>query len=455
MQKVTGHISAVIKGLLFIGIGIQTVMGIVWMCCNFPNFPQYGDSLFYMQVSKSLRCDEYTGILYPVFVRIMGGNHFAAYGVQLIAAYAAARRFLGVFLQRNKAFLTGGCLAVLTVPMVMQCHLALLPCSFAASLMLVELSLLGEAIKDEEKRTLRRLAEICLCWLALALLLPEYLYLGALPVVLFGLFCHRGFWESRKKGIYGLLLTAAFLGMILGGNSLTQTRGLYGKVHRTPLMTLTQRIAWTSLLLEFESWHEEIQDCIDREEILGSALYADGMEERFFPVMEQAIRDGTITRQQVEACYKTMIQTAWLWHKKAILKEMAWDMLGYGAAPAVIQALLEGRGYDSYSNRNYDFFLEYTPGISKLYMDYGSWWFIVMLFLAAALQIMRLFGGGRPDKKKKILFALCCFLTAGTMAFWYTMRGAGMMDYKNTVVILQLWMAWPILLSAKEGTPQS
>ena len=445
MQKVMGHISAIIKGLLIIGVSIQTVMGIVWMCCNFSNFPQYGDSLFYMQVSRILRCDEYTGILYPAFLRIAGGNHIVVYGIQLIAAYAAAHRFLGIFLRENKRFLIGGCFAVLTIPMVMQCHLAVLPCSFAASLLLVELSLLGEAIKEEEKRTLKMLAEICLCWLGLALLLPEYLYLGALPVILFGLFCHRGLRENRKKGIYGLLIAAAFLGMISGVNSLTRTEGLYGKIHRTPLMALTQRIAWTSLFLEFESWHEEIKDYIDREEILGSALYADAMEERFFPVMERAAADGLLSGEQVEECYKTMIKTAWVWHKNAILKEMAWDVLGYSAAPAALPMLLQGRGYDSYSNRNYDFFLEYTPGLSKAYMDYGSWWFVTMLPLAAALRMIRLFDSGRPDKKKRAIFVLCCVLTTGFMVLWYTMQGAGMMDYKNTVVVLQLWMAWTML----------
>ena len=140
-----------------------------------------------------------------------------------------------------------------------------------------------------------------------------------------------------------------------------------------------------------------------------------------------------------------MIKTAWVWHKNAILKEMAWDVLGYSAAPAVLQMLLQGRGYDSYSNRNYDFFLEYTPGLSKAYMDYGSWWFVAMLLLAAALRMIRLFDSGRPDKKKRAIFVLCCVLTTGSMVLWYTMQGAGMMDYKNTVVVLQLWMAWAML----------
>ena len=63
IQKFTGHIIAILKGILFIGISVQIVMGIVWMCRNFSHVPQFEDSLFYMQVSRTLRCDEYTGIL--------------------------------------------------------------------------------------------------------------------------------------------------------------------------------------------------------------------------------------------------------------------------------------------------------------------------------------------------------------------------------------------------------
>lgn len=451
VQKAAEHISAVIRGVLFIGISIQTVMGIVWMCCNLPHVPQFGDSLFYMQLSRILRCDEYTGILYPVFLWAVRRNHYVVYIIQLAAAYAAAKYFLCTFLSVKRRMAVWGCLAMMTAPVVMQCHMAMLPCSFVSSLLLLQLSLLAGAIKRKEKRTLKRLAELSLCWLALALLLPEYLYLGAVPVALFGICCRRQWKGNKRIRWYGLLLAAAFAGMILGINSLTQTPGLYGRPRKTLLMTLTQRISWTSIMWEIESWPGQIVDTVEREIILEAAQYADGMDRVFFPAMEQAVADQVITQQQAEEYYFFIMKSAWKAYKPRILKGMAWDVLGYGAPPAFLQAFLAGRGYDTYSNRNYDFFLEHTPRLSKIYMDYGSWCFILTAVLAAVLQALQLWDSGADERREAAKQVLCCLIVAGAMILWYTMRGAGMQDYKNTTLLTQLWMAWAVLLLWRKG----
>lgn len=451
IQKVTEPVFAVLKGVLFIGISIQMILGMVWVCCNFSHVPQFEESLFYMQVSRTLECDERTGILYPLFLWTVGRNHYVVYGVQLVVAYIAAWRFLHIFRHEERWKMIWGSFAFLTMPLVMQCHMAMLPCSFAASLSLPELSLLAEAIKNPEKRTLRRFAKVCLCWLALALLLPEYLYLGAVPVVLFGLyFCRR--WRGQRKIMYyGLLLTVAFLGMILGINSLTQRESLYGRVRKTPLMTLTQRIAWPSILQEYDSWIGQMADHVDQGMILGIARYADEMDRVFFPAIEQAVADQAITRQQAEEYYLTMIETAWVRHKSVIVREMMWDVLAYGASPAFLQRFLSGKGYDTYSSRNYDFFLEHTPRLSKGYVDYGCWWFNVAAVLTMLLQALRSMGSSFGEKRSAAGIALCCLIMAGGMMLWYTMRGAGMQDYKNTALISQLWAAWTVLLLMGEA----
>lgn len=449
MEKVTRHILGIVRGVLFIGVSIQTVLGIVWMCCNFSHVPQYGETLFYMQVSRTLRCDEYTGILYPLFLWIVRGNHYVAYGIQLAAAYAVSHRFLGVFMPGGNWKTVWGSLALVTIPVVLQCHMAVLPCSFAASLMLLELSLLAEAVREKEKRTLGRLAGLSFCWLLLALLLPEYLYLGAVPAVLFYLFILLRPQKGNKRiKYYGLLLIAVFAGMATGVNSLTQTEGAWGRLRKTPLMTLTQRVAWSNLLQDQEIWPEEMQDYVEEGIIWGTAQYADDMDNRFFPAVEQAVSDRVITGQQAEEFYLTMTRVAWSRHKTAVIKEILWDMLGYAASPAFLQLFLMGRGYDT-GIRNYDFFLEHTPGLSKFCMDYGSWWFCMAAGLTAALQGLQLLYRSLYDKgdrgKGTVRTVLCCLVTVGVMILWYTAGGAGLLDYKKTAVITELWMAWAVL----------
>ena len=448
MQKAITHILFILKGVLFIGISIQTVLGIVWMCRNFFHVPQFGESFFYMQVSRTLRCDEYTGILYPLFLWIVRRNHYVVYVIQLAAAYVVSCRFLTVFLPvKNRKILWGG-FAFIMIPVVLQCHMAILPCSFAASLLLLELSLLAGAIREKEERTLKKLAELSIYWRLLALLLPEYFYLGAVPVTLFYIFFHRRWRGNMRVKYYGLLLIAVFAGMTVGINSLTQTGGAYGRLQKTPLMTVTQRVAWSNILQDREVWPEQIQNYVDGEIIQGSALYADDMDNLFFPAVEQAVSDQIITKQQAEEFYLTMTRVAWFRHKPAIIKEIMWDMVGYAASPAFLQLFLMGRGYDT-GIRNYDFFLEYTPRLSKVCMDYGSWWFCVAAVLTVALQVLQsmyqLLYGRRDRGKGTVQTVLCCLVTAGVMVLWYTVAGAGLLDYKKTAVIVELWMAWAVI----------
>lgn len=290
------------------------------------------------------------------------------------------------------------------------------------------------------------MTELVLCWLALALLLPEYLYFGAVPVLLFYMFSRRKRKEQRRKA-YGLLLAAVLLGMIIGIDSLIpQTEGMYGKLKKTPLMTLTQRISWTSLLAEFENWPEQLTYYANIYTVEAAALYADTMDRVFFSSIEHFVEEQEISAEQAREYYKILTKSAWDHHKTAILKEMAWDILGYGFSPITLQSLLAGRGYDSYTGTNYEIFLDYTPKLSKLYMDYGCWWFAVMLVLAGILQVIRLSGNTFKAMENAGKCVLCCLFTAGVMIVWYTMRGAGMMDYKNTILIDELWMSWAVLM---------
>ena len=94
MQRAVRHISAILGRVIFIGFSIQIVFGMTWMCLNFSKLPQFGESFFYVEISKNFICDEYTGILYPVFLLLARGLEGLAglpyycvmYVVQLLVA---------------------------------------------------------------------------------------------------------------------------------------------------------------------------------------------------------------------------------------------------------------------------------------------------------------------------------------------------------------------------------
>jgi len=231
-MKILRHIPAIIGRIMLIGFSVQIVLGLIWMCGAFVNVQQFGESAFYIEASKSLLCDEYTGALYPVLLMLTRGmeellpipHTYMVFCLQLVVAILAGYRFLGEIggftekLKKNekksrrsvlvdvetgeknrtpekytavkelcgnkKIYNIWGSLALLTFPMTMQCHMAILPNSLASSCFLLEMSYLVKAMRSKEGFQAADVAKACTGWLLAALLLPEYFYLGAVPLVL-------------------------------------------------------------------------------------------------------------------------------------------------------------------------------------------------------------------------------------------------------------------------------
>ena len=145
MQKANGHIRAVLSRMILFGLSIQIVLGILWMGCNFGRFQEFGESRFYIEVSKNFLFDEYTGALYPVLLMLARGIEeilpipytYVIQTLQLVAAFISGYVFLGALGVRKTGYGVLGSMAILTVPMAMQCHLAVLPHSLTLSAFLL------------------------------------------------------------------------------------------------------------------------------------------------------------------------------------------------------------------------------------------------------------------------------------------------------------------------------
>ena len=73
MKKVIGGIRAVICRVLFLGGSAQIVLGIFWLCRNFGTIPDFWESKLCREAGKTLICDEYMGIAYPLLIRTAEG----------------------------------------------------------------------------------------------------------------------------------------------------------------------------------------------------------------------------------------------------------------------------------------------------------------------------------------------------------------------------------------------
>ena len=384
MRDFLERCTAVVRGVLFIGFGIQIVLGILWMCNAFAGWNSLGE-----------------GIVCVMEMALLGGA----------AAFV---------LPRGQGFLRGlfRVLCVLTFPMVMQCLMepdARVPVS---ALLLLQTGAVMRAVKSQTDREFGSYWGISLCaWVAAGLIRGEYLLFGLVPAVV-GLVCIGRSKGKKLRTHVALVLATA--GIIFGVGSFYQ--------ERVQLMScMVSRISWTTLYDSYEQMPYDKSLRIKYEMLVESSYEVTGIEEVLIPYLEHR-------KNRVELLCKLMA-TSWQNNKKRILKEIAWDMAGYTAAPMILPLQLQGRAYDSYSGLNYRQLLLPAPRLGKLYMDYGCWWFALALILRAAMGLM---ARRRLDGAAFMAWTL----TALIMACAYTMSGAGKMDYKNTLYILCGWLVW-------------
>lgn len=446
MQKAIRHILAVLGRMLVVGSVFQILLGILWICGNFGRFQEFGDSLFYIEVSKSLVCDEYTGILYPVLLMLARGMEsllpipytFVMHLLQLAVAGCAGAYLLHVCGVRKRVPLLWGSLVLLTLPMTAQCHLAILPNSLALSMFMLELSYGIMLAKTDTPGQYGSLCKMNLFWLLGALLLPEYGYLGAVPVLILWVqyLCRYGRKASRSV-VYHLLLVAAFTGMLVGISQLTQQEGVYGRAARTWEGALFRRFTWTVSMADVdEEWPSDIYAACSNEALEEAAVYADGMERVLQPMVE-----NTVGLERAREFYRETGWQVFAANKSKILREIAWDMAGYLLPPTIADKLLDGSGYESYVGRNYEIMKVEMPMLTKHYMNYSAWWFVVGILLALVIEILL----AVQKRKRKWMPLILCAIPAGLFVLWYTLQGAGVGDYKNGLFVGVMWLLWMVL----------
>ena len=480
MQKLNRASAQIAGRFLFLGVSVQILLGIFWSVRSFGIFPEFGDSYTWLKAAETLVCDDYMGIGYPLFLMLARGIEsissipytFFVYTVQLLAAFYAGIVFLRACgVAGKKGFLCWGSLGLLTFPCAMQSHLAVLPNSLGYSFLLLELSALlrilrrDAAAEDCEKTTPARpihgLFEAGIWWAFSTLFVVENLYLGLVPLVavwLIHLWQLRGGKVEKKRIGQELLLLLAMAGILFTLVPLWQTPGSYGKAENTVSAAMMRRFSWTHMRdqEEYEEWPEQLQNQMSWEDTRRAGFYAGTMEEGIQKTLEDNY--GKAQAREIFREYA-------LYHLKTYtsdnIHQIVWDCLGYTMPTVLLQMLLSGRGYDSFSGRNVDIMMTGDPKLTEVLLKYSSWWFlagITVMVLAgiicgAATLLQRKKEKttqeveGRDTAQKGLFWKILgvCGITAVGMILWYTMRDAGCLDYKNGLLPGSLWLVGMIL----------
>lgn len=429
------HLLFVLRKMIFVGLSIQIIWGMVWLIANFTEVQPFPEiNTFELGNGDGIL---YHGLLF-VFRRvgILFGEawYCFVYLLQLITAFLA-NRFMVVSLaecvqcRRSGLWETWFVLGMLTIPSAMQCHLALLPNSLTGSLFMIMLALGVVILRNKEHNCMKEMALVGVLWIIIGFMMPEYRLFGG---IVFGAVTIRKLLAS-KGNVNFLLLFAAFCGMLFCLAGVMQKESMPEGSKNSVSLKAVSRFVWPDFQEYHGMWPDEIKNAISWEEAGVISRTADGIQTVFAPMMEQALGE-----KEAEKAYWKLVGTAAHIRTRDIVENIVWDGACHIFSPYLLTKQLEGVGYQSYSGRNYEIMKAHTPGITKHYIAYEGWWFVTGIVVAALISIITI-----NDKRKSLLAGKgLLIVSALVMVIYYTMQGAGVMDYKQTIYVTVLWTLW-------------
>lgn len=476
-RKTAKGMPKVLARILIIGFSVQIVLGVFWACLQFPHFQEFGESLFLEKVQKTLLCDEYVGILYPILMRFFSGvsnviplpYYCYLYALQLAVGALAAHFFLGSFQGmkgKGRLWRAWADLALVTLPMVMQCHLAVLPYSLANSLFLVHVALVMRGIaarkgvdggKGIGNRPALRTAVMGACWLAETLLLPDYRILGGILTAGYGIFeilrsgkapvDKKDAEDEKMEGreslagmLRVLLVTAALLGVVPMVSKLTVTEGAYGRMGDSKEARALNRYAWDHFSELYGYWPEDLKAALTDEEITA----CDKSTQQRSWILGRKVEEA-LGRERAREIYGEVAKAGKKVRARRNLKEMLLDAAGYGAAPLMHLYWMEGKTKASFSASNYEIMRMQAPRLTSVYVRYGGWFFAGACLISLALGIASFLRQNGRERFRILGMAIgfgvlgCFFVTH------YVCRGGGIMDYKNVLPVTTFWATWALV----------
>ncbi len=466
MQNAVKHIGAVVSRILFIGLSAQIVLGLLWMFCAFDGMQEFRATEYYLEAADSLKFDEYAGILYPFILILVNGVErllgipYAPmmYFLQIVLAFVAGCCLVSAVGVDKKLWKVWGSLVLMTFPMAMQCHMAILPDSFAYSCFLLMLAGVLEAAKTVKKTSqdglgqkrklwqrVRSSAGIYVFWILTVLLLPENLYLGAIPVLFFG-----GYVLLRERSIWlQLVLFILSIGTITGVNVMILGMDSLNTVRDSVEATVFRRFCWTDFAGTYYYWPQELKAVVSDDLFAEIAGEAANMEQLFQPMVEDVLG-----AEEAEEWYGMVAKALFAKNSRLLLFEMAMDAGGYALPPIMLDIALDGINYSSFGMRNYEVMRQDHPLLTRYYIDYSIRWFTVGIILTAGMFALKkltevLAGGlqkdshyiGEASTRGGFVF-WTLMISAGASVLWYTMQNTGLWDYKKALLAGCLWMLW-------------
>ena len=460
MNKRTGFVSVFLSRLIIIGFIAQIVMGIIWGAKNIGYLQLFGESADLVAVSGTMRCNVYTGVIYPAVLLMVRAVCMAfglpwytlMYLLQLALALTSGCVFLRAYGKnrygRAKYFF--GSLVLTTFPFMLQIHLAILTESLALSFFILEMAYVRKAwgsttLADARGFSLA-LGRICLFWFLTALTQWDFIIIGAVPVIILFIRALVVLSRTDRKGIgFPLLILACFLVFIIGTYTFIENPYAPSTPTKSLEVSLFDRTAWDAAAgngnVRYEIWN-----------IVGDELTEEYTAHRgtMKTLVEPRI-EASLGKKGARDFFLRMAKEVWSTRKSTVIHDAAIDLAGYIIPPVVTRSLFEKRAFLSYTGRNYDVMKRVSPQFTKVYMDYSLFWFEAALMIAGVLYMLWIFKGIREKKKPGpgVYIIAVTILTGILIAVRNTFLGYGMYDYKIAGFSTALWIT--LILFSTDG----
>lgn len=465
--KRANNVSVMLGRLLYIGFSVQIVFGIIWMVKNIVYVQMFGEASENLTLSELLRGDGDTGILYPAIVlltRALGEITFVPwysylYIVQLVLAVPAGfclLREAELFGRKWRRYIWGS-LVIMTFPMILQIHMAIMVNSIVLSLLMFQAAFCIRAwkcLKNNKSGTIDyvyAVSGVALFWLLLTLTQWIYIFIAAVPVVItvIGVIIvsakktvnakknnvgSAGRYGLRRNILSVLMTLVLFLGITLGLDRLTTDYSMSQRATFSVERQMFIRVAWHSRVCYPGLWMYELGSVVGDEVMNATYCHQENVENLMMPMLEQELG-----REKALEIYRYGNKIAWTENRNDILHDVLVDTAGYVIPPVITSIYLDKGTSISYIARNYDSFKRNAPVFSKYYIDYSMLWFEAALIIGFAIFILQFFSkANRVDKRVAGAYIVMCVVCL-LIAVRNVMLGSCMYDYKEAGSAVVAW----------------
>ena len=413
--------------VLYILMGVQIAFGFAYFVSNFGITQQFRENLDFFLPMEAVCL------------------------IQLTLAVVSNWYVLGELGFRENRYMRGYvCAFLLTVPWLLQMHMARLVWSMAFSVFLWLSGLILQTIREgiSGKRTLL----LFVAYLLYGIICPDGVYLGGF--LLLFLFSQKKQVGARAGFRFGAaaFLTACIIFTANWGlnNTFPEARTIYRENNLG--VTAVSRLVWPNFGKNYFFWDDDVKAVLSEERAVWISWRVDLVGEEFYPLLEENYGKKEATKLCLEMGLRCLKDRT-----RETISEMGQDLKDYFLLPYTIERNLKGEG-SSLTAWNYGRMREHTPVLVKYYYRYGTFELPVLLlgsFLLWAFQISEQIGmflrrnavgkeakrellrpgeGKEASVRKKMLFYVLILYTV-----WYAARSNVPIDYKLTLPILFIW----------------